>query len=402
MSFLLLNSGSSSLKVTLVDSANGSTLARGLVDWSALSPRYEFSSVNQRTAKAGFVCRTHADAVRFFFTRLRENGPKDLGAEAKVEGVGHRIVHGGSFTSSIRITPEVRMQISALSAVAPLHNPPSLEALQVAEAEMPDVPHIAVFDTSFHTTLPSAAKVYPVPYQWTADYGIRRYGFHGLSYAYCTGRAAEMLNRPAESLRLVICHLGNGCSASAVYHGKSISTTMGLTPLEGLMMGTRCGSIDPSIVLDMQLRHGMSAADLETALNRQSGLLGVSQVSADVRQVQAAADSGNDQARLALEIYSDRIRQAVGALAVTMGGIDALIFTAGVGEHSASVREGACNGLECLGLNLDTERNASAVPDTDLSTTSSAGRILVIHTREDITMFREMKKVLAAEDAVPV
>jgi len=273
LSILLLNSGSSSLKATLMNSADGSVLASGTMDWGAAATRYEFSSRHRHDVQSDVACQNHAAAVRHFLADLKAANSAETGLHFVLAGVGHRIVHGGPFTSSVRITSEVRSRIAALSVVAPLHNPPSLEALRAAEAELPDVPHVAVFDTSFHATLPPHAFTYPVPHHWTRDEGIRRYGFHGLSYAYCTGRAAEMLNRPLEQLRLIICHLGNGCSAAAVAHGKSIDTTMGLTPLEGLMMGTRCGSIDPGIVLEMQLRHGMSAADVETALNRQSGLL---------------------------------------------------------------------------------------------------------------------------------
>lgn len=382
-----------------MDSAVGDPLASGLVDWAGTKVRYEFSLRNGHHAAADVSCRSHADAVRLFLFDLKKDRSAEFGENLGLSGVGHRIVHGGSFTSSIRITPDVRSRIEELSKFAPLHNPPSLETLRVAEEELPNLAHVAVFDTSFHATLPPSAYTYPVPESWTRDFGIRRYGFHGLSYAYCSRRAAEILSRPLESLRLVICHLGNGCSASAVLNGKSIDTTMGMTPLEGLMMGTRCGSIDPSIILEMQLRHGLTTVEVETALNRQSGLLGVSKVSGDLRQVQAGADSGNVQAQLAIEIYTRRIRQAIGALTVTMGGADALIFTAGVGEHAGFIREAVCQGLECLGLKLDAERNAREMPDAEISCATSSGRILVIQTREDLTMFREVLKVLKTEDA---
>lgn len=381
-----------------MNSLDGTTLASGLVDWAGTKVRYEFSSRDGQRSATDVSCQSHADAVRLFLSDLKKDRSAEFGDNLGLSSVGHRIVHGGSFTSSIRVTSDVRSRIADLSNFAPLHNPPSLETLRVAEEELPDVPHVAVFDTAFHATLPPSAYTYPVPDRWTREYGIRRYGFHGLSDAYCSRRAAEMLNRPLEELRLVICHLGNGCSATAVLNGKSIDTTMGMTPLEGLMMGTRSGSIDPSIVLEMQLRHGLSAAEVETALNRQSGLLGVSQVSGDLRLVQAAADLGNAQAQLAIEIYTRRIRQSIGSFAVAMGGVDALIFTAGVGEHASSIRESVCSGLECLGLKLDSDRNASLAPDADLSSSRSLGRILVIHTREDLTMFHEVLKVLETEE----
>jgi acetate kinase len=294
----------------------------------------------------------------------------------------------------VRITPDIRSRIVALADSAPLHNPPSLETLAAAEAELPGVPQVAVFDTGFHTTLPPEARTYAVPASWTCDWGIRRFGFHGLSHAYCSRRAAAMLGRPVEELRLVICHLGHGCSASAVRGGRCVDTTMGFTPLEGLMMATRSGSVDPGVVLHVQQHHGLSAAQVETALNRESGLLGVSGISGDMRQVLAAAEGGHEQARLALAVYTWRVRQAVGALVVTLGGLDALVFTAGVGEHAGQVREAVCAGLECLGLELDRDANATRRPDADVAARASPGRILVIATREDVTMLQEVIRVL--------
>jgi acetate kinase len=273
-----------------------------------------------------------------------------------------------------------------------------LQTLAAAEAELPGVPQVAVFDTAFHSTLSPEARTYPVPDKWTREWGIRRYGFHGLSHAYCSRRAAEMLGRPLNDLRIVICHLGHGCSASAVSGGRCVDTTMGFTPLDGLMMATRSGSIDPSIVLHVQQHHGLTADQVETALNRESGLLGVSGISADMRQVQAAARTGHEQARLALGIYTHRIRKAIGALAVTMGGIDALVFTAGVGEHASDIRESICSGLDCLAVELDAPANRSCSPDADVAGRSSRCRILVIATREDVTMLREVIQVLGEEN----
>jgi acetate kinase len=258
------------------------------------------------------------------------------------------------------------------------------------------VPQVAVFDTAFHATLPPEARTYPVPGAWTHDWGIRRFGFHGLSHAYCSRRAAELLGRPLDSLRLVICHLGHGCSASAVGGGRCVETTMGFTPLDGLMMATRSGSIDPSIVLHVQERHGLTAEEVEAALNHESGLLGVSGISGDMREILDAVHAGHPRAQLALAIYTRRVRQAIGAFAVTLGGVDALVFTAGVGEHAAQVRETICDGLECLGLQLDTQVNATCRADADVTRSGSRGRILVIATREDVTMLREVVQVLGS------
>jgi acetate kinase len=394
MNILLLNAGSSSLKCTLMEPADGRVVACSLVDWAGSETHYKYAGPDGREHAEKVSWRGHADAVRRVLHDLMHAEPIALPKPSALAAVGHRVVHGGQFTSSVRITPEIRSRISALADLAPLHNPPSLATLAAAEAELPGVPHVAVFDTAFHATLPPEARTYPVPGKWTRDWGIRRFGFHGLSHAYCSHRAAEMLGRPLEALRLVICHLGHGCSASAVAGGRCVDTTMGFTPLEGLMMGTRSGSIDPSIVLHVQQRHGLSAEQVELVLNRESGLLGVSGLSADMRQILDAVHAGNQQAQLALAIYTRRVRQAIGALAVTLGGVDALVFTAGVGEHARQVRESICDGLECLGLELDAKVNAACRPDADVARPGSRGRILVIATREDVTMLREVIQVL--------
>ncbi len=391
VNLLLLNAGSSSLKAVLMNAVDGAVLVRGMADWAGSTTRYQFEAIGSGSQSQEVAWKGHAAAVRRFLSDLKSAG--DLWQPA---AVGHRVVHGGPFTSSVRITKEIRSRIAALAKLAPLHNPPSLEALAAAEVELPLLPHVAVFDTAFHSTLPREAYAYPVPVRWTREWGIRRYGFHGMSHAYCSGRAAELLGRPVEELRLVICHLGHGSSAAAVQQGRSVETTMGFTPLEGLMMATRSGSIDPGIILHLQKSYGMTVEDVETALNRESGLLGVSDLSGDMRQVLAAARGGHELSQLAVEIYSRRVRQAIGALAVTMGGVDVLVFTAGVGEHASEVRAKVCAGLDCLGLVLDASRNASCHPDSDIAASFSPGRILVIATREEVTMFHEVLQVLAA------
>jgi acetate kinase len=397
MNILLLNAGSSSLKASLVESPNGKVIANGLADWAGSATHYHYLGSDGKEHPEEVTWKGHAEAVRRFISDLTHAKPIVLPERTKLAAVGHRIVHGGAFTSSVKITPEIRSRITALADLAPLHNPPSLQTLSAAEAELPSVPHVAVFDTGFHATMPPEAYTYPVPERWTRDWGIRRFGFHGLSHAYCSRRSAELLERSVDDLRLVICHLGHGCSASAVQGGRCVDTTMGFTPLEGLMMATRSGSVDPSIVLHVQQHHGLTVDQVETALNRESGLLGVSGISADMRQILAAAKAGQERAKLALDIYTRRVRQAIGAFAVTMGGIDALVFTAGVGEHAVEVRESICRGLECLGLELDKEANAACRPDADVARANSRGRILVIATREDVTMLREVIQVLGGE-----
>jgi len=393
MKILLLNAGSSSLKATLTESADSTEIARGSFDWAGPVTRYEYAGPDGKERIEELPWKGHAQAVKRFIA--------DLPERSALAAVGHRVVHGGQFTSSVRITPEIRSRITALVDLAPLHNPPSLETLAAAEAQLPGIPQVAVFDTSFHATLPPEAYTYPVPESWRRDWGIRRFGFHGLSHAYCARRAAEMLRCPAQELRLVICHLGHGCSAAAVRGGRSVDTTMGFTPLEGLMMATRSGSIDPGIVLHVQQHHGLTAEQVEAALNHESGLLGVSGISADMREVLAAAREGQGRAQLALAVYARRIRQAIGALVVTMGGIDALVFTAGVGEHAGEVREAACVGLECLGLELHAEANSVCRPDADVAASSSRARILVIATREDLTMLHEVLQVIGGERDLP-
>lgn len=391
---LILNAGSSSLKAALMSADDGSVLAHAQADWAGRAARYEFTGSDGKDQSSGVPWRGHGEAVRQFLDDLSRSEPEAFCQGEGLTAVGHRVVHGGPFTESMRITPQVREKITALADLAPLHNPPSLETLAAAEAELPDVPHVATFDTAFHSSLSPEAYTYAVPHHWTRDWGIRRYGFHGLSHAYCAGRSAEMLGEPVDELRQVICHLGHGCSAAAVRGGRCIDTTMGFTPLEGLMMATRSGSIDPGILLHVQQKYGLSGEELDRILNRESGLQGVSGVSADMREVLRASHSGDERAGLALAIYTHRVRQAIGALTVTLGGIDVLVFTAGVGEHAALVRESICGGLGCLGVQLDAATNTSCTPDADVATPDSTARILVITTREDVTMYREVIKVV--------
>ena len=402
MTILLLNAGSSSLKCTLVRAGDGAIVASGAADWSGEAASYSYTAWDRAKQVETVTWRSYSAAVQRFVRDVSETkaAPRN---QQNLIGVGHRIVHGGEFTSSVLITTEVEARIRALADLAPLHNPPSLETLDAAQALLSDVPHVAVFDTAFHSTMPQEAWNYPVPDKWTHQWGIRRYGFHGLSHAYCSRRAAAMLGRPIEKLRLVICHLGHGCSATAVEFGRSVDTTMGFTPLDGLMMGTRSGSIDPGALLHVEQRHGLTAAQLEHILNHDSGLLGVSGVSADMRQVLAAAESGNARAKLAIRMYSRRVRQTIGALAVTMGGVDAVVFTAGVGEHAWQVREAICRGLDCLGLKLDLEGNRNCSPDAEISRAESRGKLLVIATQEHVTMLEEVRDLLGFQhsDGIP-
>jgi len=284
--------------------------------------------------------------------------------------------------------------LEQISQLAPLHNPPALKTIATTQKALPASTQVVVFDTAFFADLPERSFMYPLPYEWHDLYGIRRFGFHGISHSYCSTRAAEILDRQNdESLRLVICHLGNGCSATAVRGKNPVATTMGFTPMEGLMMGTRAGSIDPGILLYLLQQHDISAAELDESLNRHSGLLGVSGISSDFREVEMAAHAGTQRASLAIEMFVDRIRSTIGSLAVSLGGIDGLIFTAGIGENSSSLRSRVCKGLECLGLYLDEEKNQNGQTDSDIALAQSSGRILIIRTREELMIAREVQRL---------
>jgi acetate kinase len=390
MKVLVLNTGSSTVKFSAIESEGERTLLDGQADWSRHPAQLVLRPAGAEPAVSTLETVGQGAAIEHILKQLHERG-------TDIEAVGHRIVHGGPvYTTSVRITPEVKTRLASMTDLAPLHMPINLEGIEAAQSAWPNVPHVAVFDTAFHATLSEAARTYPIPYAWTHDWQLRRYGFHGLSHAYCADRAVHLLVRGPAGLRLVICHLGNGCSMSAVRDGKCIDTSMGLTPLEGLMMGTRSGSVDPSLLLYVLRHKGLSVDDLDRVLNSESGLLGVSGVSGDMRQVQEAAHKGNARAALALDIYVHRLRKTIGAMAATLGGMDALVFTAGVGENSASIRESACQGLEYLGMELDRTANAHCRPDADVATSSSHCRILVLATHEELTIVRETLRVLRA------
>lgn len=308
---------------------------------------------------------------------------------SEIDIVGHRVVHGGQdYHQSTLILPDVKEAIARLSVFAPIHNPINLEGIEIVENLLPNVPQIAVFDTAFHAQLAPAAFVYPGPYEWLEN-GIRRYGFHGISHQYCARRAAEILGRDLTPLRLITCHLGNGCSLAAIRGGFSIDTTMGFTPLEGLMMGSRSGSIDPGIIIHLLKESDLTSEKLDNILNRNSGLKGISGVSGDMRQIVEAIGQGNERAQLALDIYIHRLRAGIGAMLASLGGLDALIFAAGVGENSAVVRAAACEAFGFMGLKLDGEKNQHSPVDEDIAAADSAVRVLVIHTQEDWEIARD-------------
>jgi acetate kinase len=308
--------------------------------------------------------------------------------------VGHRIVHGGpAFEDPVLITAEVKSAIAAVSAIAPLHNRAELEGVDIIDKLLGAVRQVAVFDTGFHKKMPLPAAVYPGPYEWIAA-GIRRYGFHGINHKYCARRAAQLLRRDPHSFRLVTCHLGNGCSLAAIRDGRSVDTTMGFTPLEGLMMGTRSGSVDPGILTYLMRQSRVTGEELDEVLNQHSGLLGISGLSGDMREVLAAAKNGHERAALALDIYIHRLRAGIGAMTAVQGGIDALVFTAGVGENSPEVRAGACQSLEHVGVKLDLKKNSASPADQDISDPGSQVRVMLIRAGEDWEIARDCWQLL--------
>ena len=390
---LVCNAGSSSFKFSLHEAEGDILLAEGSIDWTTKPTQLVYRRTGYQENREELKLEKHADAAWRILDDLQAGPSAPLHGLADIQAVAHRIVHGGDrYTSAVFITPEVKRAIAELAELAPLHNPASLDGITAAEQVLPGVPQVAAFDTAFHATLSEAVRTYPVPGKWRREWGIRRYGFHGLSHSYCASRAGEMMGRL--DLRLVIAHLGNGASMSAVRGGICVDTSMGFTPLEGLMMGTRSGTIDPGILLYLLRHKGLEVDALDKALNHESGLLGVSGVSSDMRRVLSALPS-NPNARLAVDVYVHRIRQTVGAMAATLGGIDALVFTAGVGEHAPEIRRRVCENLNFLGLELDRSANETCQADADVAVPASAARILVIATREDLAIMRETRRLLA-------
>ncbi len=400
MKILVCNAGSSSLKFSFFESEGELLLAEGGIDWTTKPTRLVFRRSGQQEVREELKLQKHSDAAARILDDLQAGPSALLHVIGELQAVGHRVVHGGErYTAAVRITPEVKRVIGELAELAPLHNPVSLDGITAMERVLPRVPQVAAFDTAFHATLSDAARTYPVPQKWTREWGVRRYGFHGLSHSYCAGRAAEMIGR--RDLRLIIAHLGNGASVSAVRNGICVDTSMGFTPLEGLMMGTRSGTVDPGMLVYLLRRKGLDVNQLDHALNYESGLLGLSGFSSDMREVLSELPD-NPDARLAVEVYVHRIRQTVGAMAATLGGVDALVFTAGVGEHAAAIRQRVCENLNYLGLELDRTANETCQPDADVAMPASAARILVIATREDLTIMRETRQLVGSSISQPV
>jgi acetate kinase len=391
---LVCNAGSSSLKFSLFVAEDEVLLAEGGVDWLTKPARLVFRGANQPEIRQELKLEKHADAVARILDNLQAGASPVLQSPEDVRAVGHRVVHGGDrYTAAVRINAQVKRTIEELTELAPLHNPASVEVINAVEQILPKVPQVAAFDTAFHATLSEAARTYPLPQKWTRDWGIRRYGFHGLSHSYCSAEATKKVGR--RGLRLVIAHLGNGASISAVRDGVCVDTSMGFTPLEGVMMATRSGSIDPGILIYLLRHKGLDVEELDNALNNKSGLLGVSGISSDLRRLLSELPR-NPDAKLAVDVYVHRIVKTIGAMAATLGGIDALVFTAGVGERAATIRKRVCEKLKYLGLEMDPAANENCQPDADIATSASTARILVIATREDLTIMRETRRLVGS------
>jgi acetate kinase len=403
MKILVLNSGSSSQKSSLYEI--GETLPddpptrlwEGRIEWHDQIAEVEGKNARGFVQQDQVKVSSRAEAVEHLLGTLWDGETRSVTSRAEIDVVGHRVVHGGpKYEDPVLLAPEVRAEIAKGSAFAPLHNRAELEGMEVIEKLLGPVPQIAVFDTGFHRRMPQAAAVYPGPYHWFES-GIHRYGFHGINHQYCAARAAQLLRRDVDSLKLVSCHLGNGCSLAAIREGHSIDTTMGFTPLEGLMMGTRSGSIDAGILTYLMREGRLHAQEIDDVLNNESGLLGISGISGDMREILASMKQNHPRAKLAFDIYVHRLQAGIGAMVAVLGGVDGLIFTAGVGENSVEVREAACKQLGFLGLKLDDAANTRRSPDRDIATPDSAIRVLIIRAQEDWAIAKECWHLMATD-----
>jgi acetate kinase len=407
MKILVLNSGSSSQKSALFEiepSASSDPVAplwEGKLEWDGKSETLTIRNIQSKSVRDTAEIRAESRQARVekMLQHLCSGPTAVLSTFAEIAAAGHRIVHGGpQLTEPALVTAEVKQAISDVSAIVPLHNQAGLQGIELIEKLLPGVRQVAVFDTGFHRTLPLCSRVYPGPYQWY-ERGIQRYGFHGINHQYCAHRTAQLLGRDISSLKTVTCHLGNGCSLAAIHGGHCVDTTMGFTPLEGLMMGTRSGSIDPGILTFLLRTQHADTSQLDAALNHQSGLLGISGVSSDMREILSLKHKGNERAELAFEIFVHRLQAGIGAMTASLTGLDALVFTAGIGENSPEVRQVTCEKLGFLGIELDEETNSAAKPDREISSSVSKVRVLVIRAQEDWAIAQECARLYGARNS---
>lgn len=396
MKVLVLNCGSSSLKYQLFNMEDESVLAKGLVQRIGIEEAYlEHQPGDQSKIKIETEIPNHTKAIQLVIEALLSKEHGVINSMSEINAVGHRVVHGGeAFAGSVLITDEVIKALEANVELAPLHNPPNIVGIKVCEEVMPGIPQVGVFDTAFHQTMEPYAYLYGLPYEYYEKYAVRRYGFHGTSHRYVSKRVCEVMGIPYETAKIITCHLGNGASLAAVDGGKSVDTSMGFTPLEGLLMGTRSGDLDPAILKFLMAKEGLSADQMDNVLNKKSGLQGVSGISSDSRDVESAAKSGNERAATALKMFNYRVKKYIGAYAAAMGGVDAIVFTAGIGENSISTRVGVLEGLEFLGCKLDPEKNNVRGKEQMISTEDSKVKVYIIPTNEELVIARDTKEIV--------
>ena len=396
MNILVINAGSSSLKYQLLNPDTQEVLAKGLCERIGLDGKFTYKPAGKEAVKDADVSMpTHSEAIQTVLNALVDPKNGVIGSMKEIDAVGHRVVHGGEkFAQSVLITDEVMAAIEECNPLAPLHNPANIIGIRACQALMPGTPMVAVFDTAFHQTMPPVAYTYALPYEFYDQDKVRRYGFHGTSHKYVSQRAAAMLGKPAEELKLISCHLGNGSSVTAIDGGKSVDTSMGFTPLAGLPMGTRCGDIDAGILEYLMNKHGYDIKEMLNILNKKSGVLGISGVSSDFRDLENAAKEGNQRAELALEAFQYSVKKLVGAYAAAMGGVDAIVFTAGVGENDAATRMAVASGLEFMGVKMDAEANNVRGKETVISSADSKVKVLLIPTDEELMIAMDTAEIV--------
>lgn len=398
MKILVINCGSSSLKYQLIDMETEELMAKGLVERIGIEgSRIKHETIGKEKKTIETPMQDHKRALELVMESLTNEEYGAIKSLDEIDAVGHRVVHGGEdFAQSVIIDEKVLKGIEDNVEIAPLHNPPNIMGIKACQRLLPNVKQVAVFDTAFHQTMPAESYIYALPYEYYEKYKIRRFGFHGTSHKYITNRAAEMLGKNVNEVNLITCHLGNGSSICAVKNGKSIDTSMGFTPLEGLAMGTRCGDLDPAILPFLMEKENLSTDEINTLINKKSGVLGISGVSSDFRDIEAARDEGNKRAKLALDIFEKRVRGYIGSYMTELDHVDAIVFTAGVGENSIEMRESIVNGLKSLGIKIDTERNNVRGEDKLISADDSSIKIFVIPTNEELMIARDTKALVEA------
>lgn len=392
MNVLVINCGSSSLKYQLIDMTNEEVRAKGLAERIGIEgSRIKHTTIGKEQVIIEEPMKDHKKALELVLKALVDENYGAIKSMDDIYAVGHRVVHGGEeFASSTIIDDKVMEALNACIELAPLHNPPNIMGIEACKELMPNTPMVAVFDTAFHQTIPPENYMYPLPYEYYEKYKIRKYGFHGTSHKYVSLRAAEILGKPIEEINIITCHLGNGASVCAIQGGKSIDTSMGFTPLEGLAMGTRCGDIDPAIIPFLMEKEGLSFDEINNVLNKKSGVLGISGLSSDFRDLEEAAENGNERALLALKVFCNRVKEYIGAYSALLCNVDAVVFTAGIGENSPTVRYRICEGLDCINIKIDPELNSKvrgeeAIVSKDLTSVP----VLVVPTNEELMIARD-------------